>query len=240
MKKKISGIIYSFCSYFDLTLQKIARSTTFKKLTTIAILLLIGVSCFSQKIIFCGSLTNSFNEPRLQNSFGIGLQLQHDINQRMKIGAAIHYNFKHSNFHEEYTYIDGSYGPHWVSEINSKIYRISSRLNLQGILKEDESASISIGPEISYNFIWGQDEKSPWIGGPLSQRGWFTEKNDLIKRFGIGLIAEMEIKNFISPRLSLYSSIRPEFIIGEPVFLVYPKTFQLIEFQIGCKYRFIM
>jgi len=209
-----------------------------KKLIAIIYLLIIGVSCFSQEIILCGSLTNSFNEPRLQNAFGFGLQFQHYINQKMKMGFAVHYNFKHANFHEEYTYIDGGYGPHWVSEINSKINRVSSRLNLQGILKENESASISLGPEISYNFIWGQDDKSPWVGGPLSQRGWIIEHNDMIKRFGLGLIVEMEVKNFISPRLSLCSSIRPELIIGKPVFLVYPKTFELIEFQIGCKYRF--
>jgi hypothetical protein len=209
-----------------------------KKLALVLLMLIVKISCFAQAVELSGSLTNSFNEPRLQNALGIGMLYQHDLNQKLKLGFGVHYNFNRVNFHEEYSYIDGMIGPHWVSEINSSINRISSRLNVQGVLKENESASILFGPEISYNFIWGQDDISPWNGGPLSQRGWYTKKNDLIKRFGLGLIAEMEIKNFISPRLSLCSTIRPELIIGESVFLLYPKNFELIEFQIGLKYRF--
>ena len=208
-----------------------------KKFLIISLMILTGITCFSQEVVLCGSLVNSFNEPRLQNAVGIGIGFQQGINQKLKFGLGLHYNFKHANFHEEYTYIDGMYGPHWVSEINSKINRIAVRLNLQTVLKENESSSISISPEISYNFIWGQDTWSPWIGGSIANRGWVTTNNDLMRRFGLGLIAAMEIKNFIIPRLSLCSTIRPELIIGDAVFLVYPKTFELIEFQIGLKYR---
>lgn len=209
-------------------------------------MLLKGTYCLSQEVEFCGSLSNSFNEPRLQNALGIGIQYQHDINQKFKIGFGIHYNNVHANFHEETFNITGTSGSHWVNEIKSKYNRVSCRLNIQGILKENESVSISLGPEISYNFLWGQDNTSSWNGGPQSQRGWYINYNDLLKKIGFGIIAEIEIKNFINSRLSLCSKIRPELIYIRPKsiyieagdYFVLPRTLELIEFQIGLKYRF--
>ena len=218
-----------------------------KKLIFAIFMLLIGIPCFAQEVELSGSLTNSFNEPRLQNAFGIGVQYQHDIGQLFKLGFGVHYNYKHANFHEEYSSINSMYSPHWVEEINSKYNRFSGRLNIQGMLKENESASISFGPEISYNFFWGEQNWSPWTGGPLSQRGNPMIRNfDVLKKFGYGIIIEIEVKNFIVPKLSLCSTIRPEItrnitklpFQGYGSYPILQDKYELVEFQIGVKYKF--
>lgn len=207
-----------------------------RKLICLSIFLLIGISCFAQVIEVCGSL-NTSSEQRFQNALGIGLQYQHDISRKFIVGFGVHYNFRNSHFTEQ-PYIDAIPFPPSLEKIDSNSKRFSVRLNIQGVLRDNESLSLSLGPEISYNYLWGQDKINLFLGGGSNWSN-YKQNNDLIKKIGIGLISKIEIKNVIKPRLSLCSSIRPEFttndVFGESVFA---NTIGFVEFQIGLKYRF--
>jgi hypothetical protein len=207
--------------------------------TTILELLVffIGLTCFSQEVEFCSSL-NTSTENRFQNAYGIGLQYQHNIGSKFKVGLGVHYNFNNAQFDE-----NPDFDPNLIiaDEIHSKSKRFSIRLNIQRLLKNNENASISLGPEISYNYLWGQDQIEERQVQPLNMLN-ITQNNGLIKEIGFGLISKIEIKNFISPQLSLCFTIRPE-IVTDGVFAkdrtpVFSGVSGFTEFQIGLKYRF--
>lgn len=207
-----------------------------RKLIYLAIFLLIGISCFAQEVEVCGSL-NTSSEQRFQNALGIGLQYQHDISRKFKVGLGVHYNFKNSHFTEQ-PYIDAIPFPPSIEKFDSKSNRFSIRLNIQNLLRDNENLSISLGPEISYNYLWGQDNIKLFKGGGSNWDN-FKQSNGLIKKIGIGVLSKIEIKDFITPRLSLCLTIRPEFTtndeFGESVFA---RTIGFVEFQMGLKYRF--
>ena len=207
-----------------------------RKLICLSIFLMIGISCIAQEVEVCSSV-NTSSEQRFQNALGIGLQYQHDISKKFRVGFGVHYNFNKAQFYNK-PYIDARPFPPSLEEIASNSKRLSIRLNIQGLLRDNESLSVSLGPELSYNYMWGEDNIDLFLGGAS---GWshYKRNNDLVKKLGIGLISKVEIKNVIKPRLSLCLTIRPEFttndMFGETVFA---PTIGLIEFQMGLKYRF--
>jgi hypothetical protein len=199
----------------------------------------IGLTCFAQEVQFCSSL-NTSTENRFQNANGIGLHYQHNLGNKFKVGLGVHYNFNNIKF-DEIPYVDGDPNLIIAQEIHSKSNRFSIRLNIQRLLKNNENASISLGPEISYNYLWGQDQIDE-RQGQASNKISFIQNNGLVKEIGIGLISMIEIKNFISPKLSFCFTIRPEIVTdgifakgGNPVF---SGVSGFTEFQIGLNYRF--
>ena len=48
--------------------------------------LLLNLYCFGQELEFCISLNTSF-EKRFQNASGIGIQYQHDLGSKFKVGS---------------------------------------------------------------------------------------------------------------------------------------------------------
>ncbi len=210
-----------------------------KTLLTSLFILFTGLYCFGQEVEFCGSV-NTSSEERFQNATGLGLQYQQDIGKKFKAGLGVHYNSARVTF-DHIVYIDADPNILVVDRINSASRRFSFRLNLQGLLRDNENVSFSLGPEISYNFYKGEDHVDRrW--GSNSERDLFTRYNGLIKQIGLGLISKVEIKHVFDPRLSLCFTFRPEittdglFPKGEtPVFA---GVMGFIEFQTGLKYRF--
>jgi len=201
--------------------------------------LLMRLTCFGQELEFSSSL-NTSTEKRFQNAYGIGLQYQQNVGSKYKIGFGIHYNFNNVKF-DEIPYIDGDPNLIVADEIHAISKRFSIRLNIQRLLKNNDNASISLGPEVSYNYLWGQDQIDE-RQGQTSNRFNFIQNNGLTKEIGLGLISKIEIKKFISPQLSLCFTIRPE-IITDGLFLkggnqAFSGVSGFTEFQIGLKYRF--
>lgn len=210
-----------------------------RKLIYLAIFLLIGISCFAQEVEVCGSL-NTSSEQRFQNALGIGLQYQHDISRKFKVGLGVHYNFNKAQFIDR-PYIDAAPWTVILDKTNSDTKRFSIRLNIQGLLKDNEYVSLSLGPEISYNYLWGKDNMDRYSDSNWSK---WTRNNGLAKELGIGFISQMEIKDFVTKHLSLCFTIRPELLIGKRNIMtgidapVFSGSLSLTEFQIGLKYRF--
>jgi hypothetical protein len=205
------------------------------------ILLFLGFSSFGQNLEFCGSL-NTSSEQRFQNSQGVGVQYQHNISKYFLVGLGVHYNFNSAKF-DDIPYNDADPIFPNIEEINSKVKRFSVRLNIKGLLKENEYVSISLGPEISYNYVWGDDNITEYVSRNST---WIKQSRsiDLTKKFGVGLVSKIEVKNFIKPQLSLCFTIRPELIVGKENELIganppiFSGVFGFTEFQIGLKYRF--
>jgi hypothetical protein len=214
-----------------------------RKLICLSIFLLIGISCFAQELEMCGSFSTS-SEIRFQDALGVGLQYHHDISKKLKIGLGTHYYYKNSLFTEEYNIIGGGIGDvnHWTTNYDSKSQRVSLRLNIQCLLRDNEYLSISLGPEISYNFIWGKEDGRTWAGGSESYK--LNRYINLEKKIGIGLISKIEIKDFITHQLSLCFTLRPELVTGKDsqYRINSPSLFSgnlgFVEFQMGVKYRF--
>ncbi len=220
-----------------------------KTLLTILVSFWMGLSCFGQEIEFSGSL-NTSSEQRFQNAYGFGLQYQQDLSRKFKIGLGLHYNFNNASF-DHIPYIDAAPNLLVAEMIHSTAKRISIRFNIQGLLMNTRYVSLSLGPEISYNFLWGKDQKERRIGqiSPIydtliSNQYTFTQNNDLTEKIGIGFISTAEIKEFIAKPLSLCVTIRPELLLGktEPLIgaeqPVFSGVLGFTEFQIGLKYRF--
>jgi hypothetical protein len=212
------------------------------KISFISFLIIaFGVSCFGQEIEVSSSL-NTTSELRFQNAYGIGLQYQHNISSKFKVGLGIHYNSSYSQF-DYLPYVDADPTLIIAQKIHSHSQRFSYRFNIQGLLMDNENASISLGPEISYNYLWGQDQIVEQVGESLTVRKYSQDIN-LTKHFGAGLISKIEIKNIFLPQLSLCFTIRPEYLIGKDYKLigssapVFYGGLSFTEFQIGLKYKF--
>jgi hypothetical protein len=220
-----------------------------KTLLTILFPFWMGLSCYGQEIELSGSL-NISSEQRFQNAYGVGLQYQQDISRKFKVGLGVHYNFNNADF-DHIPYIDADPNLLVVEKIHSTAKRISIRLNIQGLLINARKVSLSLGPEISYNFLWGQDQInrrtgqiSPIYDTLISDQYNFTQNNDLTKKIGIGFISTAEIKEFMAKPLSLCFTIRPELLLGKTDPLigaeqpVFSGVLGFTEFQVGLKYRF--
>ncbi len=209
-----------------------------RKLISFSISILIGLSCMGQEVELCSSL-NTSNEQRFQNGYGIGVQYQQDISHNWKLGFGVHFNFKHAQFTDQ-PYIDAIPFPPSLENVNSKSQRYSLRLNIQRLLMNTDFVSISLGPEISYNYFRGKDNINLFLGGSSNWTN-YSQTNGLTKEIGFGLISKVEVKNFINPQLSLCFTLRPEFTTdgifakgGDPVF---SGILSFLEFQIGLQYR---
>lgn len=200
-----------------------------------------GMTCIGQGIELCSSL-NTSSDQRLQNAMGIGVQYQHGLSKRFTVGAGIHYNYKHANF-SLVPYNDADPINLSVEKVNSSTQRLSLRLNVLGMLKNNDNVSLSIGPELSYNYFWGCDHVD-FVVKEKSNSVVYSRNFHLSNRIGLGVISKVEIKNIITSNLSLCFAVRPEYIFGKENNLIGSAEEPLsgglgfCEFQVGLKYSF--
>lgn len=92
-----------------------------RKLICLSIFLLIGISSFSQELELCGSFGTS-SEIRFQDAFGVGLQYQHDISKKLKMGLGTHYYYNNAHFTTETQDMGGDIYSHYVTryDVNSQ------------------------------------------------------------------------------------------------------------------------
>jgi hypothetical protein len=217
------------------------KSISTNKLFCFSIVLLLQLTCNAQEIEFCSSL-NTSSERRFDRAMGIGLQYQQNISPKYKIGLGIHYNFNHAQFIDYPHYDTYSLNSKAISFFSHSKHA-SIRLNIQRIIKDNDNVSLTIGPEISYNYLWGIDTKLTRID-TLTTAQLTTFEHTNSKVVGIGFISKMEVKDFIKQRLSLCFTIRPEVFIGKDFNEKYGSSrvfftpFAITEFQIGLKYNF--
>jgi len=228
-----------------------------KRLLPVLLVMFLSLSCFGQEVEVSGSFNASFSgvissgtspEQRFQNALGVGIQYQQDIIKRVKVGLGVHYNSRNTSF-DHIPYVDFNPDVIATEEIFSTSKRFSVRLNAQYLLKDNENVSVSLGPEITYNYLWGQDHIFERMSGYASNNyttsySDYKRDNKLSGICGVGLISKIEIKNFLTKQLALCFTIRNEQLIRKietEIYGDYPAFSgweDFVEFQVGLKYRF--
>jgi len=197
--------------------------------------------CFGQEFELNASLSTS-TEKRFKDACGVGFQFQHNVGLKHKIGLGLQYNYCNSKFDE----ISGSDADPSVYDlervISSDANRMSLRFNIQRYLKNTNDVALSIGPDFSCNYLWGHCQRYYTMSSTFHFSKWSLDYDKVVS-IGIGLIAQIEVKNIFTPNLSLCVNIRPELInggtlsdpSGESEALAGLKGFT--EFQLGFRYK---
>ncbi len=210
-----------------------------KKLILPLLFILLNLSAFGQTMELSASI-NTSSEDRFQNASGTGLQFQQSIGHKSILGIGTHFNFSNSKF-TVIPYNDADPRFHAVDRINSYSKRISVRINIQQLIKDNELYSIGIGPEISYNWLWGYDKVHEYVD-ENSDLIYFTRDNETAGDLGFGLISKFELKQIFIDRLSLCITVRPEFLVGKDYnkkgfATVFTGDLRFLEMQLGLKYN---
>ena len=192
-----------------------------------------------QEIELVGSINNS-SENRLQNAHGIGMIYSALISQKLRSDLGIHYYFNNSKF-TEIPYNDADPQLQIIDNINSQSNRFSIRLNIQKYLIYNEYYALSLGPEISYNLLWGSDKINEYNFQDLI---WINYSRDigLARDIGIGITSGVVLKQILIENLSICLNIRFEHLWGrdynvDGISPIFSGSLGFTEFQIGLGYK---
>ncbi len=209
-----------------------------KPSTIFLIFFLISFVTKSQ-IIEISSLLNISTEKRMENAIGQGLSYSQNVSKNSSLGVAFFYKYNHANYFQVMT---TDYDPNVTeyAKINSKSKCISVRTNYQYSILNRDQVKISIGPELSYNYLWGVDNNQYCYTGDSTFSAAKSHPNKGFNKFGFGILTKFEINNIIIKQLSLCINIRPEFLISSFYYgaaTPYSGIIGNAEFAIGLQYK---
>jgi hypothetical protein len=200
---------------------------------------LINPNIHGQEIEVVTSLSTS-SDLKFQSSHGIGLKIFKELNKKYLIGVAGHYNFNSGTF-DRIDQDDASFNYYYIRITSCKVKRTSLRISLQRFLINNDYVSLALGPELNYNYLWGNCHSDLIVPPEYSHQESFY-RYDPVNAFGLSLVSMVDVKNVLVPKLSLCLTIRPEVINDRHVLrgisddgLRGIKRFT--EFQIGMKYK---
>ena len=210
-----------------------------KRVILTSILILIVTTIFSQSIELLTNL-NMSNEKRLDNAPGIGLMYLQPFGNRSGLGLSAYYKQKHAEY-DRITYVNFNPSDILSAKINSESRQVSIRLNYQYALFNNEHASLSVGPEVSYNLLWGSDNNKYLTSSDSTFGSPVLRENDKIDKIGLAFLFNFEIKNMLTDNLSLNIHFRPEMLFSESYEggeKPYSGEISNFEYGIGLKYYF--
>lgn len=208
-----------------------------KKLILALFILSSFVRLSGQELEFFGHYSgSSYN--KFQNNIGYGLAYNHITKSENRIG----FIFQHSFFNRNYSDIHRSNEDGistYILDIDAKNRRIALKMNYAFKIVNKPRSSLFIGPEISLNYFFVNEQVTRYENEGISAANYqseYTEKN----RFGFGFLLEFELKEIISERISISSSVHPEIISYQNAGLVgtySPDFIGWLNFNLGFKYR---
>lgn len=206
----------------------------------IAILANLYINVQAQSIELTTLLNNS-TEKRLDKSKGFGIMYSHTISKRSTFALAGTYKFRNSTFDN----IEGSNADprvRYFKEISSNTKSFSIRLNYQYAIINKEPVTLSLGPEVSYNFLWGKDKTIFSTSNNANQYSLYSKDIEQIRRFGLGILTRVQIHKIFIDRLSLCFDIRPELIFSPALDGIgdtapFNGAYTNLEFMLGFQYR---
>jgi hypothetical protein len=210
-----------------------------KQITFTSILLLLATTIFSQSVELFTNL-NISNEKRLDKAPGIGLMYFQSLGHKSGLGLSVYYKQKHAEY-DRITYVNFNPSDILSAKMNSESKQVSFRLNYRYALFINEHASLSVGPEVSYNLLWGSDKNRYLTSNDSTLSSPVLRVNDKIDKIGLTFLFNFEIKNILMDNLSLNIHFRPEMLFsgsyegGEKPYSGEIKNF---EYGIGLKYYF--
>jgi hypothetical protein len=208
-----------------------------KKLILALIILGFVVHLSGQEIEFFGHYSGS-NYNKYQNNIGYGLGYYHFIHSSNKLG----FIFQHSFFNKEYSEIypsseDGI--STYIMDIDSKNQRIAFKMNYAFNVVKHPKSNLLIGPEIGINYFFINEQITRYENEQISAANYQSEYSENNK-FSFGFLIEFELKEIITERMSISSSIHPEFIYYEKIGMTgghSPTFIRWLNFNFGIKYK---
>ncbi len=204
----------------------------------LAIFILVSVLDLSgQEIEFFGHYSGS-NYNKYQNNIGYGLGYYHLTKSSNKLG----FIFQHSFFNKEYSEIypsseDGI--SKYIKDIDPKNQRVVFKMNYAFNLVTNPKSNFFIGPEVGINYFFINEQVTRYENALISAANYqseYSEKN----KFSFGFLVEFELKEIITERISISSSIHPEFIYYEKNGMAgghSPTFLSWLNFNFSIKYK---
>jgi hypothetical protein len=195
------------------------------------------VQLSGQEIELFGHYSGS-NYNKYQNNLGYGLGYYHITKSTNKIG----FIFQHSFYDKEYSEIypsseDGI--STYIKEIIPKNQRIAFKINYAFNVVKHLKSSLFIGPEIGINYFFINEQVTRFENKLIGAANYQSEYS-VNNKFSFGFLMEFELKEIITERMSVSSSIHPEFIYYEKFGMTgghAPTLIRCLNFNLGIKYK---
>ncbi|MDP2724129.1 MAG: hypothetical protein Q8O72_15335 [Bacteroidales bacterium] len=195
------------------------------------------VQLSGQEIELFGHYSGS-NYNKYQNNLGYGLGYYHITKSTNKIG----FIFQHSFYDKEYSEIypsseDGI--STYIKEIIPKNQRIAFKINYAFNVVKHLKSSLFIGPEIGINYFFINEQVTRFENKLIGAANYQSEYS-VNNKFSFGFLMEFELKEIITERMSVSSSIHPEFIYYEKIGMTgghAPTFIGCLNFNFGIKYK---
>ena len=208
-----------------------------KKLILTLFILGFFVHLSGQEIELFGHYSGS-NYNKYQNNLGYGLGYYHITKSTNKIG----FIFQHSFYNKEYSEIyhsteDGI--STYINKIDAKNQRIAFKMNYAFNVIKHPKSNLFIGPEISVNYFFINEQVTRYENELISAANYQSEYSENNK-FSFGFLIEFELKEIISKKISITSSVHPEIISYEKTGMTgghSPNFIGWLNFNFGIKYK---
>lgn len=214
-----------------------------RRFLTLTILVLSFLRANSQSLEM-SYIFNTSSEKQLDKAGGIGLMYSQHLTKRSAVGLAGACKFNHTKF-ETIVRSDADPRVLYFNYIDSKAKSVSIRLNYQYAVISRDQVIVSIGPELSYNFLWADDFHSGYYYSPYMGFSSITPHSDgkeKAKKYGLGVLGRVQINKILIDNLALCINARAESLVGPSYdgnpFKPYNGMLGNIEFSLGLQYRF--
>ncbi len=178
------------------------------------------------------------NYNKFPNNIGYGFGYNHFIKSKNKFGFIVQHSFCNSNYSEIFGSLEDGIST-YIMKVEPKNQRITIKVNYAFKVVSNPKSSLFIGPEIGINYFLISEQVHRLENENISA-GDFQSEYSRNNKIGFGFLIEFELKEIISKRISISSSVHPEITSFEKYGLdgVYNPCFiRWLNFNFGIKYK---
>ncbi len=208
-----------------------------KKLIIALFILSFVFDLSGQEIEFFGHYSGS-NYNKYQNNIGYGLGYYHLTKSSNKLGFIFQHSFYNKGYSEIYPSSEDGIST-YIKDIDPKNQRIVFKMNYAFNVVKHPKSNLFIGPEIGLNYFLIDEQVTRYENELISAANYHSEYSENNK-FSFGFLIEFELKEIMTERMSISSSIHPEFIYYEKIGMEgghSPAFISWLNFNFGIKYK---
>lgn len=193
----------------------------------------------AQEIEFFATYSGS-NYNKFRNNIGYGIGYHHIIKSKNKIGFSLQHSFCNTNYSEIYPSLDDGIST-YIKKVDPKNQRIAFKINYAFKVVNNPKSSLFIGPEIGINYFFISEQIQRYENEYINA-GYYHLDLSRKNKFGYGFLIEFELKEIITKRMSISSSVHPEITSFEKNGIDgshLPYFIRWLNFNLGIKYKLI-
>ena len=202
------------------------------------ITILCSITHLSAQEIELFATYSGSNYNKFQNNIGYGIGYQHIIKSKNKIGFSFQHSFYNINYSEIYPSSEDGIST-YINKVDPKNQRIAFKVNYAFKVLNNPKSSLFIGPEIGINYFFMNEHVQRYENEFLNA-GYYHWEYSRKNKFGFGFLIEFELKEIITKRMSISSSIHPEITSFEKNRIEgshLPSYIRWLNFNLGLKYK---